>query len=215
MFDSKTDWSLYQQAITHTSWVEEHGGSHNERLEFIGDAVLQLASSELLWVRYPEAREGELSKMRRLVVNNRFLASLARDLHIGEILRLGRGEEQTGGRLRRRNLAGAYEALLGAIYLDQGYDAVHAVIGAAIAAQLEVLPETFNPKQLLHEWVQSSYKNTPTYSLVGSSGPDHDRRFTMAVSINGEEVAQGEGTSKRSATAAAAEVAAKKLGLLS
>ena len=214
MPEPAADWSIYIQALTHTSYAQEYGGGHNERLEFMGDAVLQLAASELLWRRLPRAREGELSRLRRLVVNNRFLAGLAREIDLGALLRLGRGEEQTGGRSRRRNLAGAYEAMLGAIYLDQGYDAVKQVVEAVIGPRLDALKVTENPKQLLHEWVQSIYKDTPRYALIETSGPDHSRRFVMAVEINGERVGQGEGTSKRAASAAAAAHAAEKLGLL-
>ena len=210
----RPDWSLYTQALTHTSHAAENGGQHNERLEFIGDAVLQLAASELLWTRWPEAREDKLSRMRRMVVNNRFLAVLARERELGALLRLGRGELRNGGRDRERNLAGAYEAILGAIYLEQGYSAVLSVIEAVIGPQLDELQGTINPKLALGEWSDATYKQPPSYRMVSSSGPAHARRFVMAVLINGEEVAQGEGTSKRAASYAAAELAMQVLGLL-
>ncbi len=211
---SMTDWSLYVRALTHTSYAEENGGSHNERLEFMGDAVLQHAASAMLWECYPDASEGELSRLRRLVVNNEFLAGLAREIRLGELLRLGRGEEQTGGRERDRNLSGAYEALLCAIYLDQGLPAAQALVEAVIRPRLDTVREVVNPKLRLHEWVQATYKNTPVYRLVATSGPDHRRSFTMAVWVNGEEVAQGTGSSKKNATGEAAAIAAERLGLL-
>jgi ribonuclease-3 len=210
----ESGWALYIQALTHTSHAEEHGGEHNERLEFMGDAVLQLAASDLLWRRFPGAREGELSRMRRLVVNNRFLATLARERELGVLLRLGRGEARTGGRERESNLAGAYEAMLGAVYLSEGYEAVSSIVEAVIGPRLKELQGTTNPKQILHEWVQATHKETPSYQLVSTSGPDHDLRFTMAVTVNGAEIARGEGTSKRGATNAAAKQAAEALGLL-
>ncbi|MFT5686288.1 MAG: ribonuclease-3 [Myxococcota bacterium] len=214
MSQRSTDWSLYIRALTHTSFSQENGGGHNERMEFMGDAVLQLTASAMLWQHFPNANEGELSRMRRLVVNNGFLARLAQELRLGEVIRLGRGEEQTGGRTREKNLSGAYEALLCAIYLDQGLPAVQAVIDAVIRPRLDSIKTVVNPKLRLHEWVQATYKDTPEYTLVSTSGPDHSRCFTMAVWVNGEEIAQGVGTSKKSAASAAAAVAAEKLELL-
>ncbi|MDG1482100.1 MAG: ribonuclease III [Myxococcota bacterium] len=214
MHEHPTDFTLYIRALTHTSYAEENGGQHNERMEFMGDAVLQLAASAMLWEQFPDATEGELSRLRRLVVNNEFLAGLAREIGLGALLRLGRGEEQTGGRQRERNLSGAYEALLCAIYLDQGLPAAQALIEAVIRPRLDTIKEVVNPKLRLHEWVQATYKETPRYTLVSTSGPDHQRSFTMAVWVMGEQVAEGSGSSKKGAASEAAAVAAEKLGLL-
>ena len=210
-----SDFSLYIQALTHTSWVQENGGCDNERLEFIGDAVLQLFASEVLYARFPDADEGTLSRMRRAIVNNRFLAARAAELGLGELLRLGRGEASSGGRARRRNLAGALEALLGAIYLDQGPTAAQQTVHGLLMPHLEGMTGRKEDKQRLHEWVQATYKNVPRYVTLGATGPDHDRRFTMAVVINGEQVASGEGRSKREATQIAASRALDALGLAS
>ncbi|MEL6346849.1 MAG: ribonuclease III [Myxococcota bacterium] len=204
-------WALYIQALTHTSYAQEHGGHHNERLEFIGDAVLGLCASRLLFERFPDADEGKLSRMRRQVVNNANLARLARQLSLGEALRLGRGERRSGGPNRESNLAGAYEALLGAIYLDQGVDAVMSIVRTIIFPMLDDLPNTRNSKQQLLEWVQKNHHSVPRYSLVSTSGPDHKRRFRMSVRILGEIIAEGEGTSKQKATFAAAKAAIVRL----
>lgn len=202
-------WSLYVQAVTHTSYAQEHGGTHNERLEFIGDAVLQLCASDLLYRRFPEASEGEMSRMRRQMVNNTFLAGLAFELGLGSVLRLGRGERQSGGASRESILAGAYEALLGAIYLEQGLFTAKQVVNSVIEPRLSDLPSQRNDKLVLQEWCQQTYKTIPLYSLVGTTGPDHQRRFRMSVSVQGEDLGEGEGTSKRrAATAAASEALA-------
>jgi ribonuclease-3 len=204
-------WSLYIQAATHTSYAQENGGSHNERLEFIGDAVLQLCASDLLYRRFPEASEGEMSRMRRQMVNNTFLAELSRELGLGLVVRLGRGERQSGGAARESILAGTYEAFLGAIYLEQGLFAAKQVVNSVFEPRLHVLPGQRNDKLVLQEWCQQSYKTIPEYSLVGTTGPDHNRRFRMSVAVNGESLGAGEGTSKRRAATAAASVA---LGVL-
>lgn len=202
-------WELYVQAVTHTSFAQENGGSHNERLEFIGDAVLQLCTTDLLFKRFPDASEGELSRMRKQVVNNTFLAGLARKLGLGAVIRLGRGEQLTGGADRESILAGTFEAVLGAIYLDQGLFPVKQVVVAQIEPLLGNLPDQRNPKLVLQEWCQQTHKTVPRYSLVGTTGPDHDRRFRMAVSVSDEPLGEGEGRSKRAAaTAAAAEAVA-------
>lgn len=211
MTDRPSRWELYIQAVTHTSWSQEHGGPHNERLEFIGDAVLGVCTSRLLFERFPDADEGKLSRMRRQVVNNRHLAELARKRDLGALLMLGRGEELSGGRDRESNLAGAFEAMLGAIYLDQGLEAVMAIVQAIVLPMLTTLPNTRNSKQMLHEWVQKNHQEVPRYKLIAAHGPDHQRRFRMSVSVLGEVVAEGEGTSKRKATAAAAAAAVKRL----
>jgi len=203
----------YLQAVTHTSWAEENGGAHNERLEFIGDAVLQLCTSELLYRRYPDADEGALSQMRRQIVNNDFLAKRARQLGLGLVLRLGRGEEKTGGRRRSRKLSGAYEALLGALYLELGQGAVAAVVAAVVAPELGQLPSREGAKNVLQKWVQAHHKDVPKYRLLSESGPAHRRRFKMEVLVAGSAVGVGEGSSKRRASAAAAAAAVEAMGL--
>ncbi|MFT4977717.1 MAG: ribonuclease-3 [Myxococcota bacterium] len=204
-------WALYIQAVTHTSFAEENGGPHNERLEFIGDAVLQLCTSDLLFRRFPDANEGEMSRMRKQVVNNVFLARIARQMGVGSVLRLGRGEALSGGSDRESNLSGAFESLLGAVYLDQGIDAAMQVVFGLFEPLLGALPDQRSQKLVLHEWCQQTYQHVPRYSLLETTGPDHDRRFRMAVSIDGEVLGEGEGTSKRRAQSQAAIVAVSVL----
>lgn len=204
-------WRLYVQAVTHTSHAEENGGEHNERLEFIGDAVLQLSTTDLLFKRFPDANEGELSRMRKQVVNNSFLADLARKMGLGAVIRLGRGEQLSGGADRESILAGSLEALLGAIYLDQGLFPAKQVVVGLIEPLLGNLPDQRNPKLVLQEWCQQTHQTVPRYKLVEATGPDHDRRFRMAVTVDSEPLGEGEGRSKRAAATAAAKVAVSVL----
>lgn len=207
--------NVYLQALTHSSWAREHpSGADNERLEFLGDAVLQLCLSDLLYRRFPDKPEGELSRMRQLLVNNERLASLARDLDLGALLRLGRGEDRTGGRNRNRNLAGAYEALLGAVYLDLGVDAAREVVDAAFGPLLDEVVARHNPKQALQEWCQARYKGElPRYEMVRAEGPDDAKIFTIQALVHGEPVGEGRGTSKKQAETEAARKALAKLAL--
>jgi ribonuclease-3 len=204
--------SLLQTALTHKSYVNEHGpsaGGHNERLEFLGDAVLDLVVSHLLLERFPESSEGDLSKLRAAVVSEPGLASVARRLHLGEGLRLGRGEELTGGREKASILADAYEAVLAAVYLDGGVDAAFQVIRLHLGEVLDALqrgestPVDF--KTRLQEFVQAEHRSVPRYSLVAATGPDHDKTFEMELAVADEVLAHGVGRSKKEAEQRAAE----------
>jgi len=190
-------------ALTHRSFGE---GENNEKLEFLGDAVLALAVADLLMVRNPGAREGELSKMRASLVNAEVLARKAREVGLGQWLRLGKGEEKSGGRDKPSILAAAYEAVLGAVYLDGGYERARAVVEAHFAADV-FERATAGPRDYkteLQELAQRLFRATPTYTLVEESGPDHEKQFVSEIAIAGERLGRGVGRSKKTAEQAAA-----------
>jgi ribonuclease-3 len=190
-------------ALTHRSFGE---GENNETLEFLGDAVLALAMADLLMARFPGAREGELSKMRASLVNAEVLARKARELELGRWLRLGKGEEKSGGREKPSILAAVYEALLGAIYLDAGYERARAVVEAHFAADVLEHPSVGlrDYKTELQELTQRLFRETPAYTLVEESGPDHEKRFVSEIAIGGRWFGRGVGRSKKMAEQAAA-----------
>ena len=205
-------------ALTHKSYCNEHrdeGAGDNERLEFLGDAVVDLVVSHCLMTRFPQANEGELSKLRALVVNEESLASVARALDLGELLLLGRGEENTGGRNKSSVLADALEAVLGAVYLGGGLAAADRFVELHFQPLFERLTgvgagEDF--KTLLQEQVQSQLRLSPRYKVVGELGPDHGKTFQIEVQIGTECYGRGEGRSKKEAEQAAAQ---KTLAMLS
>jgi ribonuclease-3 len=190
-------------ALTHRSFGE---GENNETLEFLGDAVLALAMADLLMARFPGAREGELSKMRASLVNAEVLARKARELELGRWLRLGKGEEKSGGREKPSILGAVYEALLGAIYLDAGYERARAVVEAHFAADVLEHPSVGlrDYKTELQELTQRLFRETPAYTLVEESGPDHEKRFVSEIAIGGRWFGRGVGRSKKTAEQAAA-----------
>ncbi len=209
------DKSLLVQACRHSSFVNEHleAGLHsNERLEFLGDAVLDLVVGHLLMERFPDLPEGELSRIRARLVNEAQLAHLARELSLGEYLKLGRGEEQTGGREKDSILADGFEAIVAAIYLDGGFQVASDFVKKRFVPLMQgTLSAPGNDyKTRLQEFVQLKYKVTPRYAIVGESGPDHDKTFTAEVCI-GKQTIQGQGRSKKLAQQAAAQKALEKL----
>jgi ribonuclease-3 len=210
------DGSRLQDALTHRSWAHENGGGDNERLEFLGDAVLQLCSTEALMARFPDAREGELSRLRSRIVSTDALAEVGRQLDLGVALRLGVGEDQTGGRRRDRVLACATEAVLGAIYEEAGLEAcqraVQRWLGPRIDA-LEAQPGTGwkDPRSRLQELTQADGGSTPTYRVQKTVGPAHDLLFVVDVCLDDEVLGHGKGRSKRSACRAAAKDALSRL----
>jgi ribonuclease-3 len=203
-----TDRELLERALTHRS-VGARGGAHNETLEFLGDAVLGLVMSELLVRAWPGADEGTLSRRRAALVNEQALAGKARRYDLGALLMLGRGEEKTGGRDKPSLLAGVFEALLGAIFLDAGLEPARAIIARAFAAELEVEPavETREFKTRLQELSQRLFRLTPEYTLLSTSGPDHAKYFESHVAISGRVYGRGTGASKKLAEQAAAREA--------
>ena len=213
-FKKKT---LLQRAMTHKSFANERKMSreeHNERLEFLGDAVLELAVSELLMTRYPDYSEGELSKLRAAVVNEKQLASFSRSFGLGDYLYLGKGEEQTSGREKPSLLADVYEAVLGAVYLDRGFKAAVKLIQRHYSDLLNQAPlEGFykDYKTDLQERSQSLYKSIPRYRLIGETGPDHDKMFEVEIYIRNESFGRGHGRNKKDAEQMAAQQALSRL----
>jgi ribonuclease-3 len=194
-------------ALTHRSLGGDAG--NNETLEFLGDAVLALAVAELLMERHPTAREGELSKLRAGLVNAGTLAAKARGLALSDCLRLGKGEEKTGGRDKESILAAAYEALLGAVFLDGGYEAARGVVVRAFASDVtaEALAGASDYKTRLQELTQRRFRVSPVYQLVEEQGPDHAKQFAVELSVEGRVLGRGAGPSKKAAEQAAAMAA--------
>ena len=210
------DEGLLRLALTHPSVAHEAGtpSPHNQRLEFLGDAVLQLVLTRELYEKFTAFEEGPLTKARAKLVNRRTLAEHARLLGVGAHLLLSRGEEINGGRERGSTLADAFEALLGAIFLDGGLEAARDFIlrefGAAFG-KLSVLPIIENPNGELQELLQARSPEAPEYQVLSSSGPDHDRMFECTVQHEGVELARGRGKSKKAAESDAALAALKKM----
>jgi ribonuclease-3 len=206
-----TDPNLLLEALTHASWAHEHGGPDNERLEFLGDAVLQLCASRALVLAFPRAGEGELSRMRQQLVNTRALAAAARAMGLPPDLRLGHGEEQTGGRDRDRVLAGALEALLGAVFRDAGYDAAESFVRSWTADAVAGLSERpdggKDARSRLQERTQRDSGATPRYELVEQDGPAHAPTFDVQVRVGEQVLGRGRGATKREAARHAAEEA--------
>ncbi len=210
------DENLLRLALTHPSVAHESGREmeHNQRLEFLGDSVLGLVLSQQLYEKFSDADEGLLTKSRAKLVNAASLAEHARGLNLGAHLILSRGEEISGGRNRASALTDAFEALLGAIFLDGGFDAVRAFILREFQNEISelTLPGGIeNPKGELQELLQAKSSNAPQYQLISAEGPDHDRQFICAVFHDGVELARGSGKSKKAAESDAALAALKGL----
>jgi ribonuclease-3 len=220
------DENLLRLALTHPSVAHESSAAngngneaqrrpaHNQRLEFLGDAVLQLILTRELFEKFPEFDEGPLTKARAKLVNRRTLAERARALGLGAHLILSHGEEMHGGRERPSALADTFEALLGAIFLDGGFDAAREFIlheFGVVFGKLNVLPTIENPKGELQELLQARSPEAPEYHVASTTGPDHDRVFECVVHYGGAELARGRGKSKKAAESEAALAALKKL----
>ncbi len=199
------DSQLLEEALTHTSFAYENGGPHNERLEFLGDAVLQIAATEILFQRFPNDREGTLHSYRARLVSTEHLAKLARAWELDQSVRLGKGEDSSGGRMKDRLLAGVFEAVLGAMYLDSGFAVVCAAIRKALEGDLDSLPLVADARKTLHEWCQQRYGNPPVYRVKREEGPPHARMFYVDAICGGDAIGTGSGTSKRTASISAAE----------
>jgi ribonuclease III len=206
------DPDLLATALTHTSWINEAaapGRVDNERLEFLGDAVLALVTSDLLMTRLPDAPEGELSRARAALVSEGGLGRAAAALDLGRFIWLGRGEEKTGGRSRPSILANALEALLGAVYLDGGLEAARAIAAQLFQSDLGDVRRyaRLDFKSRLQERAQALWQVAPVYEVVGVSGPDHDKRFEVSLAIAGQSWGRAGGRSKKEAEQAAAAAA--------
>lgn len=211
---SFSNFSLLTRALTHRSYANEHqdGSEDNERLEYLGDAVLDFIVAEWAYRHFPERPEGDLTKVRSHLVRNEHLAEFARQINLGGALRLGRGERTSGGYLRDSVLGSAFEALLGAIYLDSDFDKVrNFMLPFLEPVQDTILDEVNDPKSQFQEEVQA-YKMGPIlYRVISTSGPDHARMYEVEVEINGKVMGRGSGSSKANAEREAARDALKKL----
>jgi ribonuclease III len=210
--------NIITRALTHRSYVNEHPETleDNERLEFLGDAVLDFLVGEWLYHHMPEMPEGRLTSLRAALVRNEQLAEFARLLKLGSALRLGRGEDESGGRERFNLLGSAFEALVGAIYVDRGLQAVRDFIEPMLEkAVAEILNENLDrdAKSILQEYTQSSGMGTPAYRTISVNGPDHQRVYEVEVVISGEVYGRGQGANKQAATKSAAQAALCALGL--
>jgi ribonuclease-3 len=186
-------------ALTHASAVDPAEPRRSEQLEFLGDAVVGLALSELLMRRYPACAEGQLSKFRAALVNTTSLAAKSKALGLHEALMLGKGEEKTGGRNKSSILAALYESVIGAIFLEAGYEAARTLLEQHFAAEVDDVQvrHSIDPKTELQELCQRLYRCAPRYRVVGQTGPDHARSFVIDVTLNEAVLARGEGQSKR------------------
>ena len=204
------DPSLLETALTHRSYANENraaGVGDNERLEFLGDAVLDLVVGHLLMERFPELGEGELSMSRAHIVSAQGLAAAAKEIGLGEWLRLGRGEERSGGRRKDSLLADALEAIVAAVFSDGGFEAAREVAVRLCRAGVDAAEEgkSLDFKTRLQEQIQAHRHATPEYQVVAESGPDHDKLFEVAVLVDGEEWGRAVGKSKKAAEQQAAE----------
>ncbi len=205
--------SLVKQALTHSSYANEHRGQgipDNERLEFLGDAVLETVSSEYLYNKFPDKPEGELSKIRASMVCEPTLAKCAVDFDLGNYLRLGKGEEALGGRQRDSILSDTIEALIGAVYLDGGFEAAKELILRKILTHIGEEDLFVDSKTKLQEIVQEQRKK-PEYELINEEGPDHNKTFTVSVSVDGNVLGTGIGRTKKAAQQKAADEALRNL----
>ena len=208
------DDSLLRAALTHRSFAFEKGGlPHNERLEFLGDSVLGLVVTDMIFDWYPDLPEGELAKLRASSVNMQVLAEVSRSLGLGRFLLVGRGEELSGGREKSSILADAFEALLGAVYLQLGLDAARELIDRTLAAHIRDLVDSGTVRDFktkLQEVTTAEIGTTPEYKIT-SAGPDHAKRFTAKAFVAGDLKGEGEGRSKKEAEQAAAKVALENM----
>ncbi len=208
---------LLKRSLTHRSFLNENKDENlknNERLEFLGDAVLELVVSEHLFHTYPERPEGELTSFRAAVVKTDNLAMISKELGVGNYLLMSKGEEITGGREKDYLLANTFEAVLGAIYLDQGYKVAKDFLAQHLIPQIETIVKyrlDIDAKTELQEKTQKIFKTTPTYKVIQEKGPDHDKVFTVIVTIKGKKYGEGIGVTKQKAEDAAAVQALKKI----
>ena len=201
------DKTLFKQALTHSSYANEHrheGLKDNERLEFLGDAVLEIISSEYLFYNYPDMAEGEMTKLRASIVCEPTLALCTHEISLGSYLFLGKGEERTGGRNRDSIVSDAMESVIGAIYLDGGFASAKEFIHKFILKDIEHKKLFYDSKTILQEIVQAHFKEELSYHLVGEEGPDHDKTFQVELQIGEQVYGIGKGRTKKSAEQEAA-----------
>lgn len=212
------DYLLLSRALTHRSYLNEHPEAleDNERLEFLGDAVLDFLVGAWLYNHFPEMKEGDLTRFRSALVRTEQLADFANQINLGAAIKLGKGEGDGGGRKRRALLCGTFEAMIGAYYIDAGLNAVKEFMEPRLklaASQILSTRADRDPKSLLQEWVQSKGMGPPEYQTVSEFGPDHDKTFEVDVYVNGKFTGKGIGPNKQSAAKAAARSALNSLGI--
>jgi ribonuclease-3 len=209
------DKNLLKQAFIHRSYINENSGtglSHNERLEFLGDAVLEIIVTDFLFKKYPTYAEGELTALRSALVNAIIISSIALEIGMNEYLLLSKGESKDNGKARQYILANTYEALVGAIYLDQGYDVADKFITKTLLPHTEEIVSKKlwrDAKSLVQEKAQEFVNVTPMYKVLNETGPDHDKHFTVGIYFGHDLIAEGKGKSKQEAEQKAAEAALK------
>lgn len=209
------DKNLLKQAFTHRSYINENGAtaiSHNERLEFLGDAVLELIVTDFLYKKYPMYTEGELTALRSALVNAVIISEIASKIEMNDYLLLSKGEAKDYGKARQYILANTYEALVGAIYLDQGYDVADKFIAKTLLPQTEEIVKKKlwrDAKSLVQEKAQEFVSITPMYRVLHEAGPDHDKHFTVGIYFGKDLIGEGKGKSKQEAEQKAAEAALK------
>lgn len=210
------NYDLLSRAFVHKSYINEHrneGLKHNERLEFLGDAVLELAATHHLFEKYPDQDEGQMTSFRSALVKGLHLAEVAAELELGSYLMLSKGEEKSGGREKKYILANVMEALIGAIYLDHNYEVAESFIEKFILTKLDHIIEEgshIDSKSQFQELAQEKVGHTPYYQLLKDEGPDHNKIFVMGAYIDGELIAEGSGSSKQKAEESAAQNALKQ-----
>ena len=209
---SFNDLDVLAEALTHRSYLNEHktAKAHNERLEFLGDAVLELTVTNFLYTKFPNKPEGDLTAYRAALVNTYSLAETAEEIGLNDMLLLSKGEAKDTGRARQIILANAFEAVLGALYLDQGYDAANAFVEKHLCPKIDdiVAKRAWqDAKSRFQELAQEKKGYTPTYKTLSEEGPDHDKQFTVGVYVGNEAAAKGDGKSKQEAEQAAAQAA--------
>ena len=207
---------LLDRALTHRSYLNEHPEAleDNERLEFLGDAVLDFVVGAWLYNRFPEMNEGDMTRLRAALVRTERLANFAEQINLGPLLRLGRGEEEGGGRARPAMLCASFEALIGALYLDVGVSSVETFMAPMLEITADVILANHHDrdaKSILQEWAQSLGFMAPNYRKVAERGPDHDKIFEVEVEINNQVYGRGTGRSKQTASKAAARAALDKI----
>jgi ribonuclease-3 len=214
------DPGLLQQALTHRSYLGANGSdlnTSNERMEFLGDSVLELVVNEYLYERYPDLQEGELTKMKSLLVSRSILSNQAKEMDLGRFLFLSDAERDSGGRHRASILADAFEAVIGSIYLDGGLLSARAFLQKRLLVGADNIlgdRKFTNYKSLLQEYVQAEFKTYPRYRISAQSGPDHKKLFTVDVSVRGRKLGEGRGTNKKKAEQSAAKDALESLQIL-
>ncbi len=212
------DKTLLQQAFIHRSYINENKNldlEHNERLEFLGDAVLELVVTKFLFKKYPETKEGVLTAYRSSLVRTESISTAARGMGMNELLRLSKGESKDEGKARDYILANTFEAFIGAVYLDQGYDEARRIIADALFDNIDEVIKTGSwkdHKSYVQEMSQEHYSETPHYEVISATGPDHDKQFVIAIYFGDKKIAEGEGNSKQKAQQDAAHRALEKEG---